>query len=152
MSSRLVSRASARVTPLCAVGHPLVEAGHRVLFTPPYALVQERRAAKHAFDLPSALRKLDLVEALIIDDLGYVQQSPDEGEVSFTRLAGRYERRSTLLTSNLVFSQWDRIFKDQSPSRRGAPRAARATRACGASRRRDTFRGPRRDRALDDRV
>jgi DNA replication protein DnaC len=98
---------------LCAVGHALVDAGHRVLFTPAYALVQELRAAKQAFDLPRALRKLDLVEALIIDDLGYVQQSPDEAEVLFTLLAERYERRSTLLTSNLVFSQWDRIFRDQ---------------------------------------
>jgi DNA replication protein DnaC len=98
---------------LCAVGHALVDAGHRVLFTPAYALVQELRAAKQAFDLPRALRKLDLVEALIIDDLGYVQQSPEEAEVLFTLLAERYERRSTLLTSNLVFSQWDRIFKDQ---------------------------------------
>jgi DNA replication protein DnaC len=98
---------------LCAVGHALVEAGHRVLFSPAYALVQELRAAKQAFDLPRTLRKLDVVDALIIDDLGYVQQSPEEAEVLFTLLAERYERRSTLLPSNLVFSQWDRIFKDQ---------------------------------------
>ena len=98
---------------LCAVGHALVEAGHRVLFTPAYALVQELLAAKHAFDLPRALRKLDLVEALLSDDLGYVQQTPDEAEVLYTLLAERYERRSVLITSNLVFSQWERIFKDQ---------------------------------------
>src|SRR5262245_19947894 len=98
---------------LCAVGHALVEAGHRVLFTPAYALVQELLAAKHAFDLPRALRRLDLVEALLIDDLGYVQQSPEEAEVLFTLLAERHERRSVLITSNLVFSHWERIFKDQ---------------------------------------
>jgi DNA replication protein DnaC len=98
---------------LCAVGHALVEAGHRVLFTPAYALVQELLAAKHVFDLPRALRRMDLVEALLIDDLGYVQQSPEEAEVLFTLLAERYERRSVLITSNLVFSHWERIFKDQ---------------------------------------
>ena len=49
---------------------------------------------------------------MIIDDLGYVQQSRDEMEVLFTLLAHRYERRSVLLTSNLVFSEWERIFKD----------------------------------------
>ncbi|HML99696.1 MAG TPA: IS21-like element helper ATPase IstB [Tepidiformaceae bacterium] len=97
---------------LAAIGHALVDAGHRVLFAPAYALVQELLAAKHAFDLPRALRKLDLVEALVIDDLGYVQQSPEEAEVLFTLLAERYERRSTLITSNLVFSEWQRIFKD----------------------------------------
>jgi DNA replication protein DnaC len=98
---------------LCAVAHALVEAGHRVLFTPAYALVQELLAAKRSLDLPRALRKLDLFEAILIDDLGYVQQSPDEAEVLFTLLAERYERRSVLITSNLVFSQWERIFRDQ---------------------------------------
>ncbi len=51
-------------------------------------------------------------EGLIIDDLGYVQQSREEMEVLFTLLAERYERRSVLLTSNLAFSKWDPIFKD----------------------------------------
>ena len=50
---------------------------------------------------------------ILLDDLGYVQQSPDEAEVLFTLLAERYERRSVMVTSNLVFSQWDRIFRDQ---------------------------------------
>ncbi len=49
---------------------------------------------------------------MIIDDIGYIQQDRDEMEVLFTFLAERYERRSVITTSNLVFSQWDRIFKD----------------------------------------
>ena len=49
---------------------------------------------------------------ILLDDLGYVQQSPDEAEVLFTLLAERYERRSVMVTSNLAFSQWDRIFRD----------------------------------------
>ena len=80
---------------------------------PAYALVQELLGAKRDLDLPRALRKLDLFEAILLDDLGYVQQSPDEAEVLFTLLAERYERRSVLVTSNLIFSQWDRIFRDQ---------------------------------------
>lgn len=98
---------------LCAVGHALVEAGHSVLFTPAYALVQELLSAKRDLQLPRALRKLDLFEVILLDDLGYVQQSPEEAEVLFTLLAERYERRSVMVTSNLVFSQWDRIFRDQ---------------------------------------
>lgn len=97
---------------LCAVADALVEAGHRVLYAPAYALVQELLAAKRALDLPRALRKLDLFEAILIDDIGYVQQSPEEAEVLFTLLAERYERRAVFITSNLVFSQWERIFKD----------------------------------------
>ena len=98
---------------LCAVGHALVEAGHSVLCAPAYGLVQELLGAKRDLDLPRALRKLDLFEVILLDDLGYVQQSPDEAEVLFTLLAERYERRSVMVTSNLVFSQWDRIFRDQ---------------------------------------
>jgi DNA replication protein DnaC len=98
---------------LCAVGHALIEAGHSVLFTPAYAIVQELLSAKRDLDLPRALRKLDLFEVILLDDLGYVQQSPEEAEVLFTLLAERYERRSVMVTSNLVFSQWDRIFRDQ---------------------------------------
>jgi DNA replication protein DnaC len=96
----------------CAVGHALVEAGHSVYFAPTYQLVQELLQAKRDLDLPRALRKLDLFDLLILDDIGYVQQSPDEIEVLFTLLAERYERRSVLITSNLVFSQWDQIFKN----------------------------------------
>jgi DNA replication protein DnaC len=94
---------------LCAVAHALVDGGHRVLFTPAFPLVQKLLAAKRAPGLPRALRKLDLFEAILIDDIGYVQQSPDEAEVLFTLLAERYERPSVMITGNLVFSQWERI-------------------------------------------
>ena len=46
---------------------------------------------------------LDAFDAVILDDIGYVQQSRDEMEVLFTFLAERYERRSVIITSNLVF-------------------------------------------------
>lgn len=96
----------------CAIGHALIEAGHSVLFVPAYQLVQELLIAKRDLVLPRALRKLDLFELIILDDIGYVGQSSDEAEVLFTLMAERYERRSMLITSNLVFSQWDRIFKN----------------------------------------
>jgi DNA replication protein DnaC len=96
----------------CALGHALIEAGHAVLFTPTYQLVQELLVAKRDLDLPRALRKLDVYDLVILDDIGYVQQNSDEIEVLFTFLAERYERRSLLITSNLVFSEWDRIFKN----------------------------------------
>jgi DNA replication protein DnaC len=95
----------------CALGHALVDAGRSVLFTPTYQLVQTLLAARRDLCLPKALRALDVFDAVILDDLGYVQQTADEAEVLFTLMAERYERRSLIITSNLVFSQWDRIFK-----------------------------------------
>jgi DNA replication protein DnaC len=95
-----------------AVGHQLVQVGHSVLFTPTYRLVYELLRAKRDLMLEHELRRLDTYEVLILDDIGYVQQSLDEMEVLFTLLAERYERRSVIITSNLVFSQWEQIFKD----------------------------------------
>lgn len=97
---------------VCAIGHELIRRGHPVLFTPTYVLVQRLLAAKRDLALERELHRLDRFEAVILDDIGYVQQDRDEMEVLFTFLAQRYERRSVIITSNLVFSQWDRIFKD----------------------------------------
>jgi len=97
---------------VCAIGHELVRRGRSVLFTPTYKLVQRLLVAKKALTLEEDLKALDRFDAVILDDIGYVQQDREEMEVLFTFLAERYERRSVVITSNLVFSQWDRIFKD----------------------------------------
>src|SRR2546428_13547671 len=97
---------------LCALGHELVRKGRSVYFVPCALLVQRLLLAKAALWLERELKRLDKFDALIIDDIGYVQQSRDEMEVLFTLLAHRYENHSVLLTSNLVFSQWEKIFKD----------------------------------------
>ena len=98
---------------LAAVGRELI-LRHRypVLFTPTFKLVQQLLAAKKELRLESELKRLDRYAVVILDDLGYVQQDRQEMEVLFTFLAERYERRSVMISSNLVFSKWDQIFKD----------------------------------------
>ncbi len=74
----------------CALGHALVEAGHSVLFTRTYQLIQELLAAKRALVLPRLLRKLDAVELVVLDSCGaprYVT-SPFGG-ARFRGLGGR---------------------------------------------------------------
>lgn len=97
---------------VCAIGHALIERGYRILFTPTFALVQRLLGAKRELRLEKELAQLDAYDAVICDDIGYVQQTRDEMEVFFTFLAQRYERKTVMLTSNVVFSEWDRIFKD----------------------------------------
>lgn len=97
---------------LCAVAQELVQQGKRVLFMPCSLLVQNLLVAKRDLELHRILKKLSHYDALLIDDIGYVQQSREEMEVLFTLLADRYERASVMLTSNLPFSQWEKIFKD----------------------------------------
>ena len=98
---------------LSAVAHELMLRHHyKVHFTTTVKLVQQLLAAKQTWTLERQLKKLDHFDIVLLDDLGYVQQSREEMEVLFTFFAERYERKSLMISSNLVFSQWDQIFKD----------------------------------------
>src|SRR6266571_3333740 len=97
---------------LLALAQELVRSGRKVLFTTCNLLVQELLIAKRDLKLSRVLKRLAGFGVLVIDDLGYVQQSREEMEVLFTLLAERYERGSVMLTSNLPFSGWEAIFKD----------------------------------------
>lgn len=98
---------------LAAVGRELIlRHGYRVHFTTTFKLVQRLLGAKRDLRLEGMLKQLDRMEVIVLDDIGYIQQSREEMEVLFTFLAERYERRSLMISSNLVFSKWDQIFKD----------------------------------------
>lgn len=97
---------------VCALGQELIRAGRRIYFTTTALLVQDLLRAKQELKLARLLKRLAKYDALILDDIGYVQHNRDEMEVLFTLLAERYERGSVMLTSNLPFSKWERIFKD----------------------------------------
>lgn len=97
---------------LCALAHELVAQGRRMKYTSCAMLVQDLLAAKRDLRLSKEIKKLARYDGLIIDEMGYVQQSREEMEVLFTLLAERYERGSVMLTSNLPFSKWEEIFKD----------------------------------------
>ena len=97
---------------LCAIAQELVMKGYQILFTTSALLVQELLRAKKELELAKVLKRLSKYDAILIDDIGYVQQTREEMEVLFTLLADRYEKKSVMLTSNLPFSKWEQIFKD----------------------------------------
>jgi DNA replication protein DnaC len=97
---------------MSAICHELVRVGRSVHFTTVSALVEKLLEAKRDLRLNRELARLDHFDALALDDIGYVKQDRSEMEVLFTLLAERYERKSVMITSNLVFSKWDQIFKD----------------------------------------
>jgi len=97
---------------LCAVAQNLVQMGMSVYYAPCSLLVQDLLLAKSQLQLPKAIRRLCMNAAILIDDIGYVQQSRAEMEVLFTLFAECYERVSLMITSNLPFSKWEVIFKD----------------------------------------
>jgi len=97
---------------LCAIGQALIYKGYRLYFTTCSLLVQNLLIAKRDLRLSRLLKSLSKYQALIIDDIGYVQHNREEMGVLFTLLADRYERGSVMITSNLPFSKWEQIFKD----------------------------------------
>ncbi len=97
---------------LCALAQELVLAGRRIYFSSTGKLIERLLAAKSRHQLDKELAKLDRCEAIVLDDIGYVQHSRDEMEVLFTLIAERYERGSLMISSNLPFSKWEQIFRD----------------------------------------
>jgi len=97
---------------MCAIGQELIKEGWSVYFTSGSLFVQELLLAKQDLRLTRKLKHLSKFDAVIVDDIGYVQQNQEEMEVLFTFLSERYERGSVIITSNLPFSQWEKIFKN----------------------------------------
>lgn len=97
---------------LAGIARDLIRNGRKVYFSPCSLLVQELLIAKRDLKLSRLIKRMNNFDVLMIDDIGYVQQSREEMEVLFTLLAERYERGSVMITSNLAFSKWEAIFKD----------------------------------------
>jgi DNA replication protein DnaC len=97
---------------LCAIGHALVEAGRRVLYTRTTDLVQKLQAARRDLVLEAALNKLDRFDLIILDDISYARKDQAETSVLFELIAKRYETRSIAIAANQPFSAWDRVFPD----------------------------------------
>jgi len=95
-----------------ALGREWCLRGRRVFFTSASSLVQDLLAAKRDLKLNAMLKRLDRFEGVIIDDISYIPQDREETDVLFVLLSERYEQRSLVITSNLPFSQWDKVFKD----------------------------------------
>lgn len=87
--------------------------GRKCLYTTAAGLVQDLLVAKSKMNLSGFIKKLDRFEILIIDDISYIPYDRSESDVLFVLLAERYEQRSIAITSNLAFSGWRQIFKDE---------------------------------------
>ncbi|MBA2672828.1 IS21-like element helper ATPase IstB [Ramlibacter sp.] len=96
-----------------AIGYALIEAGHSVLFVRTTDLVQRLQAARRDLALPALLAKLDRIDCLILDDLGYVRKDQSETSILFELIAERYEHRSLIITCDRPFADWASIFTDQ---------------------------------------
>ncbi len=96
-----------------ATGIRACEQNFRVVFKTTAGLVNELIEAKQDRRLTYLLRQLKRVDLLILDELGYITFDLPGAELLFQLLASRYETSSTMVTSNLMFSEWVKIFHDK---------------------------------------
>jgi DNA replication protein DnaC len=96
-----------------ALGLAACQRGHRVRFLTAAALVGELIEARDERYLRRFQKQLAAHELLIIDELGYVPLSKTGAELLFETISQRYERASTLITSNLPFDEWTEIFASE---------------------------------------
>src|SRR6202158_49752 len=73
-----------------AIGHALIDAGYRVLFTRTSGLVQKLQAGRQSLQLPFALAKLARFDLIVLDDLSYARKDQAEPSVLFELIAERY--------------------------------------------------------------
>jgi DNA replication protein DnaC len=93
-----------------ALGLAACQRGHRVRFITAAALVGELIEARDEKRLLRFQKQIAAYELLIVDELGYVPLSKTGAELLFETISQRYERNSTLITSNLPFDEWTEIF------------------------------------------
>jgi len=92
-----------------ALGLAACQHGHRVRFTTAAALVNELIEARDERKLLRFQKQIASYELLIVDELGFVPLSKTGAELLFEMLSQRYERGSTLVTSNLPFAEWTEV-------------------------------------------
>ena len=95
-----------------ALGHRAALAGVRVLFTKAVDMVNHLAAAKPSHSLHKIMKLYTHPTLLIIDELGRLSMDQEQGELLFNVIDARYERCSTVITTNRAFKDWGAIFRD----------------------------------------
>lgn len=75
-------------------------------------LIQQLKKAKEENRLDTRLKHFTKYKVLIIDEIGYIPINREDAKLFFQLIDKRYEKRSTIITTNINFSEWDQVFCD----------------------------------------
>lgn len=92
------------------IGRALCGQGLRVFFSTVHDLIQQLLDAKKGLTLAQLFKRLDRLDLIICDELGYLAQTQEGADLFFQLISQRAERKSLLITTNLTYSEWDKIF------------------------------------------
>lgn len=95
-----------------ALGIEACREGYKVLFTSVPTLINKLKECKSNKTLTRIQKQFEMYDLIILDELGYISFDREGGELLFTHLSLRAERKSTIITTNLSFEKWEEIFKD----------------------------------------
>ena len=97
-----------------ALGYAACQRGHRVLFTNTIDMINRLGEAMRKGTLNHAMKTYTSPELLLLDELGYLPIDQRGADLLFQVISARYERSSTVITSNKAYSQWAKIFNNDS--------------------------------------
>lgn len=96
-----------------ALGLEACKNNYNTRFVTCYGLVNELVEAREQRELQRIIKRYSRYDLLILDELGYIPFSREGAELLFQVLAERYEKGSVMITTNLGFADWTRIFGEQ---------------------------------------
>ena len=96
-----------------ALGLEATKQRRRVKFITAEELTNELIAAKQSNTLVSYLEAISRIELLIIDEIGYLDIQKESASLFFRLISKRYEKSSTIITTNKPFEEWADIFGDE---------------------------------------
>lgn len=93
-----------------AITRNICQKGYRGIFTSLAVLTEELLTAQKSLTLAQVFRKYDRFDLITIDELGYTPSYREGADLFFQLISQRYERKSIMITTNLTYSEWDKVF------------------------------------------
>jgi DNA replication protein DnaC len=94
------------------LGLEAIQAGHSVYYVSSVSMIEKLRNASHRGTLERALKNLCRPKLLIVDEIGYLPMDKEGASLFFQMVSRRYEKGSTIYTSNKSYAEWGEVLGD----------------------------------------